>query len=164
MRKSTRTPIEQRFWPKVNKTDTCWLWTASTDKKGYGWIALGGHISPRVYAHRLSWEIHNERPVPDGLFVLHRCDVPLCVNPDHLFIGTKSDNTRDMVSKGRHPSQKYPGLRRGERNGCAKLTNLQAEEIRVEYARGDVSQEALGKRFGVAQSRISKIILGKNYI
>jgi HNH endonuclease/CENP-B-like protein len=163
MRKSSRTPIEQRFWPKVRKTKTCWLWTASTDKKGYGWIGLGGHIAPRIYSHRLSWEIHNGK-VPDGLFVLHDCDVPLCVRPDHLFLGTKSDNTRDMVSKGRHPSQKYPGLQAGENNGYAKLTNRQAEEIRQIYARGGISQEALGRRFGVVQTTISRIVLNKNYI
>ena len=164
MRTSFRIPIEDRFWRKVNKTESCWLWTACTDKKGYGWIGLGGHIAPRIYAHRLSWEIHHGKPIPMGLFVLHKCDIPACVNPDHLFLGTKSDNTKDMVSKGRHPSQKYPGLQRGERNGFAKLTNLQADSIRRLYAGGGISQAALGNRFGIDQTSVSRIILRKNYI
>lgn len=95
-----RTPIIPRFWAKVNKTETCWLWTAATIR-GYGQIAsvVNGKRTP-VYAHRFSWELVHG-PVPSGLWVLHHCDVPLCVNPEHLFLGTHTDNMRDASVKGR---------------------------------------------------------------
>jgi hypothetical protein len=95
-----RVPIEQRFWTKVNKTSTCWLWTAATIR-GYGQIAavIDGKRRP-AYAHRQSWEMANG-PITDGLEVLHRCDVPLCVRPDHLFLGSQADNLADARQKGR---------------------------------------------------------------
>jgi hypothetical protein len=90
--------IEVRFWAKVCKTDTCWLWTG-VKSVGYGHM-WDGSGRPK-HAHRLSWEIHHG-PIPSGMDVLHRCDTPACVRPDHLFIGTASDNMLDAVSKGRH--------------------------------------------------------------
>lgn len=91
-----RVPIEQRFWTKVNKTSDCWLWTAATIR-GYGQIAIDRRPH---YAHRVSWELVNG-PIPDGLECLHRCDVPLCVRPDHLFLGSQQDNLADARQKGR---------------------------------------------------------------
>jgi hypothetical protein len=93
---SLRAPIEPRFWAKVNKTSGCWLWTAATIR-GYGQIALN---RKPAYAHRLSWELAHG-PIPDGLSVLHTCDVPLCVRPDHLFLGSQQDNLTDARTKGR---------------------------------------------------------------
>ncbi len=94
------------FWAKVNKTDGCWFWLGSTRKSSrtgqsmvYGTSYHGKKLLP---AHRVSWEIVNNREVPVGFFVLHKCDVTLCVNPSHLFIGTHEDNMRDMVLKGRN--------------------------------------------------------------
>lgn len=79
----------------------CWLWTGTCDGLGrYGQIYRDGKY---VRAHRLSWEFANGRPVPKGLQVHHRCDVPSCVNPDHLWVGTQSQNMEDMVKKGRNP-------------------------------------------------------------
>jgi len=118
---------EQRFWNKVNKTDTCWLWTASKRNKGYGAFSYtrdGKMIQDR--AHRYSWEIH-KGSIPEGLFVLHSCDVPACVNPSHLFLGNNQENVDDMMNKGRHVSggtyiQKYEGkYERGESHHGAKL-------------------------------------------
>lgn len=104
-----RVPIEDRFWSKVNKCSrhqvpgiegACWLWTAGTIR-GYGQIAsvVNGKRRP-VYTHRVAWELTHGR-IKDGLSVLHRCDVPLCCNPSHLFLGTLQDNLNDARAKGR---------------------------------------------------------------
>jgi hypothetical protein len=88
--------VEERFWSKVERTDDCWLWTASL-VGGYGRIKVDGRGE---YAHRLSWEM-SHGPVPDGLCVLHHCDVRRCVKPGHLFLGTRLDNNKDRDQKGR---------------------------------------------------------------
>ncbi len=94
-----RTPFEVRFWHKVNKTETCWLWTGHTNYSGYG-LFRRSRGSQEVRAHRVSWDLHYGQ-VPEGLLVLHKCDVRNCVNPDHLFLGTQPDNVRDCEVKGR---------------------------------------------------------------
>lgn len=86
-----------RFWQYVQKGDGCWLWTSNRHWKGYGQFSYKGKP---IYAHRLSWIITSGN-IPDGLLVCHRCDNPSCVRPDHLFLGTPEDNTRDMYVKGR---------------------------------------------------------------
>lgn len=95
-------PLKDRFWSKVVKTDTCWIWigAGSTSKKGYGQIRLPGAKGRQTSAHRVSWILHRGE-IPIGLDVLHKCDNPPCVNPDHLFLGTNQDNVNDKVSKGR---------------------------------------------------------------
>lgn len=108
-----REPLEQRFWRNVLKTDSCWEWQGQCDSvrpastKGmrlrYGRFQIKGK---RFKAHRISWQMHFG-PVPSGLNVLHKCDNPPCINPDHLFLGTTRDNSRDMSAKGR--STKLPG-------------------------------------------------------
>jgi hypothetical protein len=92
------TPIEKRFWPKVRKTETCWLWTGTKNERGYGFTTYTDGRNAK--AHRVAWELTNG-PIPEGLWVLHRCDVPSCVRPDHLFLGDAKENTRDMHAKGR---------------------------------------------------------------
>lgn len=93
------------FWEKVQKND-CWIWTAAKNEKGYGIFCIEG----RTYkAHRLSYLL-SVGAIPEGMCVLHKCDVPSCVNPDHLFIGTRADNNADMLAKGRKvPGGKYCG-------------------------------------------------------
>ncbi len=90
---------EERFWSRVKKTDACWEWMGHRESQGYG--RFGWHKNPWLgRAHRFAWHV-SYGPVPDGLFVLHRCDNPPCVRPDHLFLGTAKDNMQDCLKKGR---------------------------------------------------------------
>ena len=125
-RQYTRRPIADRFWEKVHKTDSCWIWTGYCYPKGYGRISVGGKRDGSKLAHRVSWELHFG-PIPDGLDVCHDCpngDNPSCVNPTHLFLGTQADNMEDMIAKGRSLkgdrsfARRFPErLARGDRNG-----------------------------------------------
>ena len=93
------TPLPIRFWRFVSKENSCWLWTGKLNPDGYGLIRPNP-TKEKVGAHRISWTLHNG-PIPTGLCVLHKCDKPSCVNPDHLFLGTVQDNVDDMRIKGR---------------------------------------------------------------
>lgn len=92
-----RIPLSDRFWQYVDKTDYCWIWKGCLHHTGYGIIRINYQ---NVQAHRASWELHNGE-IPEGLWVLHHCDNPPCVNPEHLFLGTNVDNMRDKLQKGR---------------------------------------------------------------
>jgi len=89
-----------RFWRKVSKTDSCWIWMAGVTSSGYGQFMVGKSPSIKAYAHRFSWTLAHG-PIPDGLFVCHRCDTPRCVRPDHLFLGTARENMHDALRKHR---------------------------------------------------------------
>lgn len=148
-RKRATVPLSKRFWPKVNKTNTCWLWTAATNGGGrYGWIK--NDVGVITAAHRASWELANGA-VPDGLQVLHKCDVTLCVNPAHLFLGTIQDNATDKKVKGRARGAV------GVRNPSAKLSEDDVRAIRV--ATG--TQESIAARFGIGQTVVSNIKNGR---
>lgn len=92
--------IADRFWLKVKRTRGCWIWTGSVNAKGYGQMSQGRRGLRPLQTHRVSWQLHYGQ-IPDGLLVLHSCDNPRCVRPDHLFLGTAADNTADMVAKER---------------------------------------------------------------
>ncbi len=148
-----RVPVEVRFWRYVNKTVSCWLWTAATSDKGYGLIGDGSGI---VRAHRLSYESHFGA-IPDRMCVLHDCpeeDNPACVNPDHLWLGTQKENMRDMVEKGRSA--------RGARASGAKLSEHQVREIRKLYEDG-FSQYRIAEEYDVSQRNISMIVRRKTW-
>ena len=109
-------PVEIRFWKYIRKTDFCWEWIGYKDKNGYGRISKKRRF---FSVHRISWELHNGK-IPDGLCVLHSCDNPSCVNPDHLFLGSFQNNSndcalriREVESRTCHP-QKYEGINRVE--------------------------------------------------
>ena len=103
------TPINQRFWDKINKTDSCWIWSASTTR-GYGRLMIKKNVT--IAAHRYSAMLHFGM-FDSRLLVLHKCDNPACVNPEHLFLGTEKDNMVDMVSKGRSFGQKKTHCKHG---------------------------------------------------
>ncbi len=134
-----------RFWSKVNKSDECWVWTRARNPKGYGWFGFRQRLQ---LAHRVSWMLAFG-DIPEGLDVLHSCDNPPCVRPEHLFLGTHGDNNADRHAKGRSAGPK------GEVNGNSRLTLEDVREIRA--LRGQVLQKDLAARFGVNQSNISHI-------
>ena len=93
---------QKRFFSKVNKTESCWLWVGAQNGKGYGRFGVNRKV---VSAHRYSYETFNG-PITDGMIVCHTCDVRHCVNPEHLWLGTVADNNKDMFDKGRNGASK----------------------------------------------------------
>lgn len=150
------TPMERlvapRFWSKVDKTNECWLWTASRDTHGYGTFRRDGCVQK---AHRVSWELTHGL-IPDGLHVCHRCDVPACVNPDHLFLGTMKDNMQDRNAKGRAASKV------GVNNGRARLTERGVVVVREMAVRG-MTHKAIGDYLGLHESTIRYAVIGKHW-
>lgn len=142
------------FWRQVDKSGECWNWIGAypggAGGRRYGRFGYGGR---KVAAHRFSYELANG-PVPAGMHVLHRCDNTRCVNPSHLFLGSHTDNMRDMFGKGRRR------ILKGADQGRAKLTDSAVRSIRAEYAQG-ARQTALAAQHHVDQTTISKIVLRK---
>jgi biotin operon repressor len=159
--------LETRFWAKVRKTRTCWIWVGARGSPDpYGFIAKDG---VNRLAHRVSWELHRGL-VPDGMQVCHKCDVPYCVNPAHLFLGTQADNMRDKMEKGRaargdaHGTHTQPeSVRRGSEHGMSKLDENQVQRMREEYAKGGISQPELARKYEITQAAVNSIMLGKTW-
>lgn len=169
------TPPEERYWPKVAKEDDadadipellpCWTWTAGVDGHGYGAFTLkpGKQIGAHVYAYELA----SGAPVPDGMLVLHTCDVPTCVRNDppgtymldgvarpcfgHLWVGTYQDNAIDSAIKGRH--------RFGPESGMLKLTPEVRAEIRARRANGE-GLGSLAAHFGITREAVYEALIG----
>jgi hypothetical protein len=149
--------VEERFWSKVRVRDIeeCWLWLGGTARFGYGTFAIKhGDLIP---AHRFSWILAYGN-IPDGLWILHHCDNPPCVNPLHLFLGTRKDNINDMLQKRRHWAHRgYSPITRGEKNGRARVTDAQVVEIRKRYILGQTQTE-LAPLFGLSRQAIGRIV------
>lgn len=164
-------PLAERFWTRAEKTETCWLWRGSRGVR-YGRITIDGRF---VQAHRAAWSLAYGG-IPSGQLVCHHCDNPLCVNPEHLFIGTQQDNMRDCAAKGRNGSQASPEkLARGRRHGLQKhperaargeahghtcLSEQQVREIRSQWFTGKFTMTAIAAVYGVSRKTVSHIVHG----
>ena len=133
----------------VAKSDDCWEWTGGRTGAGYGAFTVGDTFR---LAHRWQWAHHNG-PIPKGMYVLHHCDNPACVRPDHLWLGSPLANMRDKVAKGRHVA----GRLLGTAHPRAKLTDDDVRAIRVAYANGG-SYRTLGAQYGMGRTTIRNIV------
>lgn len=151
--------LEERFWAKVDKNGpvlrpelgTCWLWTGGKHTGGYGHVvvkSLKQFGRRQIKAHHASWMIH-VGPIPDGFWVLHHCDNPPCVRPDHLFLGTDGDNAADKVSKARQ--------RRGEAQPSAKTNAETVRLIRCLAAAGNTHQ-SIADSVGLSRRTVGMIV------
>jgi hypothetical protein len=152
-----RQDFAERFWKFVDRTSTpdgCWPWIGYRDKDGYGHIQRNGHAER---AHRVALELAGWIIPCEWLQILHSCDNPACVRPDHLRIGTPHDDVADKVSKDRQA--------RGERHGRAKLNPVKVQEILVLYQRGVRGRgcEALAQQFGVSPKTVWRILSGRSW-
>lgn len=139
-------PIQERFEGKVMRSSECHIWTGAFNNKGYG-VFMDGKAK---LAHRVSYEIHTG-VIPDGACVLHKCDTPLCVNPDHLFLGTQQENIADMVSKHRTAI--------GENHSQSKLSIIQVYEIRSDKR----SQRVIALDYPVSRAAVGQIQRGETW-
>lgn len=143
-----RLPLKQRFWKRVEKLDSgCWIWTGSKNVGGYGLVGSGGKGGKYLLTHRYSYTIHKGE-IPQGMYVMHSCDNPSCVNPDHLSLGTPKDNTLDAKNKGR--------LSNGERP--KKLSDEQVLFIKEHL---EISGKDVAAMFNVSKAVVSSIRNGK---
>jgi hypothetical protein len=142
---------EEHFWSLVKKTDTCWFWMGSRATNGYGNFYDKRMPGRHGLAHRVAFTVAFG-PIPKGLFICHRCDTPPCLNPEHLFPGTHTDNMRDAARKQR--------LRIPRRS---KLMPQQVSEIRALFAEGGLTQRSLARQFSIDAGQVWRIVHNKNW-
>lgn len=140
-----------KFWSRVNKTESCWLWIGPKARHGYGRLWLPCRMA--MSAHRVAWRLANGA-IPGGMEILHKCDNPPCVNPGHLLCGTHAQNMRDSLSKGR--------IARGHKNGRSKLVESDIEEI-VRLKNLGLFNYQIGARYGVGKEAIRNIVNGATW-
>ncbi|MDD4280094.1 MAG: HNH endonuclease [Candidatus Sumerlaeales bacterium] len=143
--------LEERFQEKIDKTVGCWEWLGCKNMGGYGMIRVDGRLHQ---AHRISYALYNGE-IPDGMCICHRCDNPGCVNPTHLFLGTKLDNAKDRERKGRGVHNFSHGC--GDKSSRAKLTWNQVNKIREKWENG-ATQASLAEEFEVTRPTINQIV------
>lgn len=141
--------LDDRFWSKVQKSDNCWVWIGTCSPDGYG----------KFKYKRVWWSTHrivaaSMWPLAPGMHVCHHCDNRPCVRPDHLFIGTRSDNMRDAVRKGRHGMRVHPEM--------AKLTADKVRQIRQASANGEKTP-AIAERFGITGGHVRAVVTRKSW-
>lgn len=144
----------------------CHEWRKALSKKGYGVIGVGSRLDKSrkiIYAHRLSWELHHNKSIPNGLFVLHKCDNRLCINVDHLFLGTAKDNTKDMINKNREANKKgiipinfIKHIKEVKEGKFSKLSLCQVKEIK-ELILNNIHNSVIADKYCVSISCISDI-------
>lgn len=161
----SRPTVEERFWAKVQRgdPDECWPWTAAAYRRGYGHFTLPGNR--HITATRFALQLELGRPLTVNEVACHGCDNPVCTNPTnpggrkHLFVGSYSDNSQDMVAKGRHVAVPQPG----SANGRARLTEEQVLRIRLQHAAGEASATALALVYQVSTQTIYSIVNYKTW-
>ena len=152
-------PVEQRFFEKVIKTDSCWIWIGANDGRGYGIFWINGKDKRATHA---SLEIHG-RQVEKGMVVCHKCDNPRCVNPDHLFAGTMKENMVDSLLKKRHwKFSKQETVKFGEEHPNSKLT--EADVLSILNLSKTLSREELARKYNVSKTTIGYIVRGKAWV
>jgi hypothetical protein len=148
---------EDRFWAKVSFLGDCWEWIGASRKGAWPYGKFSTSHSTWESAHVVSWLL-TRGPIPKGLIILHVCDNPPCVRPDHLRLGTFGDNTRDMLAKGRSGRPCAPG----EKNSHAKLTESRVVQIRERFAAGE-QRNMLALEFGISEYAVGNIINGHTW-
>lgn len=148
--------MDKRFWNKVDKDSQspCWIYTGAKNGNGYGWLSRNGS---QMTAHRWSWILQNGS-IPKGAYVCHSCDNKICVNPDHLWVGTHDDNMKDMAKKGRGRKTNP----RGEKHVNSILTEANVLEIRERHKAGE-GYSALGREFGVNEATVRLAVKRRNW-
>jgi hypothetical protein len=143
--------LEERYnWYVIKADQGCWEWFGHKHNYGYGQFRLKSR--KYMYAHRASWIIHFGE-IPKGMHVLHKCDNPVCSNPDHLFLGTAKDNMLDAIKKRRHPTMG----KSGEENHMSKLTKEQVLGIRKMVSSG-FKHKPVAEKYGISVSHVSTIV------
>lgn len=155
-RSNVRAKALAEFWNRTDRSGECWVWTGDKLPTGYGVVRWKGLPHRHTRVHRIAWELARG-PIPDGLWVLHRCDNPPCIRPDHLFLGTNADNMADMAAKGRWRPPAVPLL--GERHPRSRLTDEAVRQIRARRRAGE-PLAVIARDFGIAQTTVSGIALG----
>ena len=152
-------PLMERFMEKLppeTDGDSCWEWQGTRHGQGYGRISIGGRL---FYAHRIAWELSTGENIPEGVNVLHKCDNPPCCNPSHTYLGTQSDNMKDMIVRNRRAHA------RGETHGMAKVPNWIIVEtlkfLKTGVSQAKVAKMLVKKGYPCSQSTISNWVRGR---
>jgi hypothetical protein len=147
-------PPEERFWRFVDKTEGCWSWKGKK-KNGYGAFSKGAKKDGDFLAHRFSWMLHNSQEIPEGLFVMHKCDNPECTNPEHLTLGTPKENTQDMIAKGRKRTVAPVGLGNGK-------SLLNEEKVRL-IRQSNLPHAVIARQLGVSAGCVRGVRIGRTW-